>query len=126
LTRHVPVRLRDELRHLRPVGPPVDAHADPAPVANVWRPEEARGIREDHRFLLAERRGEPHRQMVGAVVVIVELGEEPAAHAPRRLAPRELLGGVRQGQTDRAQSVDWRAVGPPGHAAPFLQSLAGP
>jgi hypothetical protein len=29
--------------------------------------------------------------MVGAVMVIVELGEELALHAPRGLAPRDLL-----------------------------------
>jgi len=102
LTRHEPVRLRDELRDLRPLRSPIDPDADPAAVAHVRRPEEPRGIREDHRLLLAERRREPDREVIGAVMVIVELGEQAPAHAPRGLAPRDFLCGVRQRQADRA------------------------
>ena len=52
------------------------------------------------RLLLAERRGQPDREMVGAVMVVVELGEELALHAPRGLAPRDLLGRLGQREAD--------------------------
>src|SRR5262249_49934529 len=74
----------------------------------VRRPKEPRGIGKDHGFLLAERCREPHREMVGAVMMVVELREELSAHAPGGLAPRELLGGVGKSQTDRAEPVDGR------------------
>src|SRR6185503_14538381 len=60
-------------------------------------------------LLLAERRRQPDREVVGAVVVIVELGEELAAHPPGGLPPRDLLRALGQRQTDRAQPVDRRA-----------------
>jgi hypothetical protein len=44
--------------------------------------------------------------MIGAVVVVVELREQPSAHAPRGLAPRHLLGRFRQRQADGAQPLD--------------------
>jgi hypothetical protein len=94
--------LLDQGGHLRPVGPAIDSHADPATRADVRRAEEARRVGEDHRFLLAERRRQPHGQVVGTVMVIVELGEELASHAPRGLAPRDLLRRFGQGQADRA------------------------
>jgi hypothetical protein len=73
---------------------PVDAHADPAARPDVRRPEELLRIHEDHRLLLAERCRQPDREMIGAVVVIVELGEELAPHPPRGLAPGDLLRGL--------------------------------
>src|SRR5207253_932701 len=95
----------------RPVGRAIDPDADPPPRTHVGRPEESHGVREDHGLLLAEWRGQPHGEMVGAMVVIVELGEELASHSPRRLAPRDLLGGFGQRQTDRAQPLERRAPG---------------
>jgi hypothetical protein len=94
--------LLDQPRPHRPVRPPIDPHTDPAALPDVGRPEEALGIREDHRLLLTERRGQPYGEVLGAVMVIVELGEQPSAYAPRGLAPRHLLDGLGQRQADRA------------------------
>src|SRR5262249_61526269 len=47
-----------------------------------------------------------HRHVLGPVVMIVELGEQLAPDAKRRLAPGDLLRHFRQGETDRAQSLD--------------------
>ena len=110
--RHLAICLLDERCHHRPVGTPVDPHADPAPLPDIGRPEESHGIQEDHRLLLAERRGQPDREMVGAVMVIVELGEELAFHAPRGLAPRDLLRRLGERQANRPQPLDGRARGP--------------
>src|SRR5215470_14783170 len=82
-------------------------------MSDVRRPKEPRGIGKDHGFLLAERCREPHREMVGAVMMVVELREEFAAHSPGGLAPRNLFGGIGKGQTDRAQSVDGRRASRP-------------
>jgi len=63
--------------------------------------------------------------MVGAVMMIVELREELAAHAPCGLAPRELFGGIGQREADRPQPLDGRSVRPPNAAASFRRSPAG-
>jgi hypothetical protein len=55
--------------------------------------------------------------MVGPVVMVVELREELAAYAPGRLAPRELLGHVWEGETDRAQPLNSRWLRSPTGAA---------
>jgi hypothetical protein len=47
--------------------------------------------------------------MIGTVVMVVELREELALHAPGRLAPRDLLRGLGPGETDPAQTLDGRA-----------------
>jgi hypothetical protein len=93
---------------------PVDPHADPATTPDVRRPEVPDGIDEDHGLLLADRGRQPDRQVIGAVMVIVELREEPAAHPPRGLAPRELFGRLGQRETDRAQPLDRSLAGSAG------------
>jgi hypothetical protein len=79
-------------------------------VAHIWRSEKPHGIGEDHRLLLAERRRQPDSEMVGAVMVVVELREELSAHAPRGLAPRELFGGVGKRQAYFTQPIDGRSA----------------
>jgi len=104
---------------------PVDAGRRVAMVAQHPRPKEPRGIGKDHGFLLAERCREPDREMVGAVMMVVELREELPAHAPGGLAPRELFGGVGKGEADRAQPVDGRrARRPRATASSFRRSSA--
>src|SRR5215475_8565409 len=109
--RHLAIGLLDQRRHELPIGAPVDAHAHPAAPADVGRAEEALGVEEDERFLLAQRRGQPHREVIGAVVMVVELREELALHAPGRLAPRDLLRGLGESETDAPQPFDGRAHG---------------
>src|SRR5204863_5562122 len=92
--RHLAIGLLDEACDQLPVGPAVDAYPDPAPRPDVGRPEETLGIQEDQRLLLAERRGQPYREMVSPVMVIVELGEQLALDPPRGLTPRHLLRGL--------------------------------
>src|SRR5262249_62106059 len=92
------IGLLDERGHLRPVGPPVDAYTDPAARTHVRRTEEPLRVQEDERLLLAERRGQPHSEMIGAVVMIVGLSEQLALHPPPGFAPLDLLhrGGLAQ------------------------------
>jgi hypothetical protein len=104
------VRLRDQRLDHRPVRIAVEDRCDPALVTDVRRPEDPLGLGLDQRRLRTVGRGQPHRDVAAAVVVVVELRVDLVAHAPGRLAPRDLLGGIRQRHADRAQLLDQRAA----------------
>jgi hypothetical protein len=70
----------------------VDPHADPAPMADIGRPEELRRVLRDQRLLATGRGRTPERQPVGAVMVIVHR--------------HELLGHLGQGEGDAPQLLD--------------------
>ncbi len=103
--RNVRVSVTDEPRHLGPIGAPVDPDADPAAVSDVRRHEETVRVGLDQQRLHAHLRGQPDREVVGTMVMVVELGEEPAADPPGRLAPRDLLRGLREREADPPQAL---------------------
>jgi hypothetical protein len=111
------VRITDERRHEPPVRPAIDAHSDPASVTDVRRNEEPSRIGPDQHLLDAERGGEPDGKAIRAVVVIIELREQPATDAPRGFPPRCLFRRIRQAQADRAQPIHGRARQSPGARA---------
>lgn len=100
--RHVDERVSDQRLHPPPARPAVDAYADPAPVTDVRRYEEARGILLHEQLLHQEGGSQPDGKAIGAVVMIVELGEHLAGYVPRRLPVRELLDRLGQRETDRS------------------------
>lgn len=104
---HQPIRFLAELSDQLPVRLRVQDDANPASMADVRWPEVALGIAPQQRLLCAEGCWEPHRQMRGAVVVIIEHGERlPLAGEPRRLAMGDLLDSIRQSHADRTQPCE--------------------
>src|ERR1043166_3375672 len=92
----------DHERALAPVDPPVEAHADPALVADVGRHEKALRIGADEDRLAARRRLAPERRRAGVAAMHAE---DLVAHAKGGLAPGLALFGLRQSEADRAQPV---------------------
>lgn len=93
----------DDAGDLVPLQVAVEAHAQPAAVADVGRPEEPLGVGLDHRLLGADRGRAPQRQRPVAVVVIPDLRELAPADEPGGRAVAQTLLGSRQRQADRAQ-----------------------
>ena len=101
LGRDLPVGVGADLRHLVPVRVDIEAHAEPAPLADVGRPEEPLRLLLDQLGLDAGRRGAPDGQPAVLVVVVEE-------HDERLLAPNEEgrravarpLGDLREVQAD--------------------------
>ena len=92
-----------DLRHLVPVRVDVEAHAEPAPAADVRRAEEALGLLLDELLLDARRRRAPDGKAAVAMVVVEEHHERLlAAHEERRRAVAQPLGRLRQGEADAA------------------------
>jgi hypothetical protein len=105
--RHQAIGLLDEPRDLGPVGAVVEHDADPSAASDVRRTEVPLGVRLDQRLLGAETGGEPHREVLRPVVVVVEHREDLAlAREPGRLAVRELLDRLGQGEADGAQPCE--------------------
>jgi hypothetical protein len=102
------VGFADDLLDLLPARAGVEADADPAAHAHVGRDEKAFRVLADENLLDAQRHGQPHTHVGGAVVVVVEGGEHAAAHPERRLAVRDLLAGAGQRPTDTAQALERR------------------
>ena len=87
----------------------VEHHADPAARTDVGRPEEALGVGVDQSLLRAERLRQPHREVLGAVVMVVEHREDLAlAREPGGLAVRELLVRFGERHADLPQTLGRR------------------
>ena len=106
--RHDLPRIANQRLELVPVDLDVQVHAEPAPVTDVRRPEEAVRRRPDQCLLGARRRGEPG----GTPVVVMAIGgrdELALPDEPARLAVAQPLGSFRQAEADRAEPAVWIA-----------------
>src|SRR5207248_5270799 len=106
-------------RDLRPFDAAVEMDADPAPVPDIGRHEEAAGIGADEDRLAARRRLAPQRR---TPVVAGMHGEDLVADAEGRDLPRLLLDGFRQSEADAAQAI----LGSGAHASAISGSSSGP
>src|SRR5262245_26523114 len=94
LRGHEAVRLAHELGQPRVADVRQD-HADPAGGPDVGRAEETVGLGRDEDLLLALRRREPQRDVLDAVMVLLEHRED-LRRAEGRRAPGDLLGHAGQ------------------------------
>ena len=101
----------------------VHVDADPAADADVGRDEEVLGIGGDEILLRAERRVAPDGDAAVAVMVVREHREEFAVDAPRRLAPRDLLLGVRHAEADFSDEGENLSGLPSGFAGAGRRSI---
>lgn len=87
-----------DLRHLTPVNVAVQAHADPAAMANVRRPEEPVRLRTRQFLLDTRRRGTPHvREPVVVMTARPQHDELPTGEERGGTVARSLLAaGQRQ------------------------------
>src|SRR4051795_3018759 len=109
LRRHSGVGILDRPRDLVPVQPAVQPYPDPAAVAHVGRAEVVLGLGAHERVLHPLRRGAPQRQPSVVVMVVVEHHERLyVAHEEGRLAVREALGDLGEGEADRADALERR------------------
>jgi antitoxin PrlF len=88
-----------------PVRPAVDPNAHPTLVTNVRRSEESHRVLVDQRLLQPGGHREPDRDVLGAVMVRIHLGED-LSHPPGELAPGDLLGDPGQREADAPQAFD--------------------
>src|SRR5881296_3937903 len=109
--RHLSIRGGDQTGDDTPVGLAVDAHADPAEVADVGRPEEPRRVLVDEGLLHSRPRRQPDGEVIRAVMVRVRLGEYLPG-APGGLTPGDLLDDLREREADAAQPLDRRGLRP--------------
>src|SRR5262245_3309861 len=101
----VQVSVANERRDDLPIGAVIENHSDPSAGTDVGRPEETIGVLVDQSLLRPERLGEPHGDVLGAVMVAIEHGEDLAlAREPGGLAVRDLLDRLGKRHADRPQT----------------------
>src|SRR5947209_497704 len=88
-----------------PVRAAVDPHAHPTLVSDVGRSKEPHRILADERFLHTRGHREPHRDVLGTVMMRIHLSED-LSDSPGELAPGDLLADAGQREADAPQARD--------------------
>jgi len=104
-----------------PVRTAVDPDAYPTLVTDVRRSEESHRVLIDEGLLQPGGHCEPDRDVLGAVMVRVHLGED-LSHPPGELAPGDLLSDAGQREADAPQAFDGAVLCL--RARPFERMLA--
>src|ERR1051325_7356757 len=102
--RHLPGRFDQRLDH-PPIEARVQSHADPARRSDVGWAEKVLRVGRDERLLHPLLRLEQNREMRIAMMV-GRHHREHLPHAPRRLAPGELLRRAGEGKADLAHALE--------------------
>ena len=94
----------DACNHL-PIRTAVDPYAHPTLVTDVRRSKESQWVFVDERLPQTRGHCEPDRDVLGAVMMCIHLGED-LPDSPRKLTPGDLFGHPWQRKADPPQTLD--------------------